>query len=145
MYKKYKNYNQWVEKANALIVDRYSRKKKLPRKDFNQLIKIIETFKQHIKPPIQQPKTSSLPTKSGRDMSSTLIIQSFEIEQDYFEIQLPPEVHELIDINTAIKQKISGSDFKFNIEADIISMKSVVATSNIIQFNSELNTLLLHQ
>ena len=43
-----------------------------------------------------------------------------------------------------MKQKLSDSDFEFefNIEADTISMKSVLTTSNPIYFNSELNTLL---
>ena len=113
LHKKYKNYNQFVEEAIALIVDSYSRKKKLTRKRFNHLYEIIETFKQHNKPPIQQPKTSSLPTKSGRDMPPILNMPSFEIEQDYNEIELPPGVYELVDINTAIKQTISDSDFKF--------------------------------
>ena len=52
--------------------------------------------------------------------------------------------HELVDVNNFIRQIISDSDFDFklNIEADTISMKSVLTTSNPIYFNSELNTLL---
>ena len=34
------------------------------------------------------------------------------------------------------------SDFELNIQADILSKKSVLTTSNNIQFNSELTTLL---
>ena len=43
-----------------------------------------------------------------------------------------------------MKQKLSDSDFEFefNIEADTISMKSVLTTSNPIYFNSKLNELL---
>ena len=75
-------------------------------------------------------------------MPSTLNMPSFEIEQDYIEIELPQRVYELVDVNTAIKQKFADSDFKFNIEADTISMKSVLTNSNGLQFNSELNILL---
>ena len=49
-----------------------------------------------------------------------------------------------MDINNVIKQNFSDSDFGFelNIQADTISMKSVLTTSNPIHFNSELNILL---
>ena len=39
-------------------------------------------------------------------MPPTLNMPSFEIEQDYIEIELPPGVYGLVEINTAIKQKI---------------------------------------
>ena len=65
------------------------------------------------------------------------------------EIEIPPGAYELIDINNTIQQELinscsSGPDpkFKINIEADTISMKSVLTTSYSIYFNSELNTLL---
>ena len=65
------------------------------------------------------------------------------------EIEIPPGAYGLIDINNAIQQELnnscsSGPDSKFifNIEADTISMKSVLTTSYSIYFNSELNTLL---
>ena len=63
------------------------------------------------------------------------------------EIEIPPGAYELIDINNAIQQEFINScgvysDFKFNIEAVTISMKSVLTTSYYIYFNSELNTLL---
>ena len=41
-----------------------------------------------------------------------------------------------------IKPKFTDSKFEFNIEADAISMKSVLTTSNPNMFNSELNKLL---
>ena len=68
---------------------------------------------------------------------------------DCLEIEIPPGAYELIDINNAIQQELINScssrldsDFKINIEADTISMKSVLTTSYSIYFNSELNTLL---
>ena len=77
-------------------------------------------------------------------MHKTIIIPEFGIENYFVEIELPPGVYELVDINRILKQKLSDSDFEFefNIEADTISMKSVLTTSNPIYFNSELNTLL---
>ena len=59
-------------------------------------------------------------------------------------MQLTPGVYELVDINNAIEQKSNESDydFKIDIQADTISMKSVLTTSNPIHFNSRLNILL---
>ena len=61
-------------------------------------------------------------------------------------IEIPPGAYELIDINNAIQEKLNdcpgpGYKLHFNIEADTISMKSVLTTSYSIYFNSELNTL----
>ena len=75
------------------------------------------------------------------------------------EIQLVQGVYELIEINNAIKQIITYSDYdlvdkskfrkdlavfsiEFNIILDTISMKSVLTTSNPIRNNSELNKVL---
>ena len=73
------------------------------------------------------------------------------------EIKLQPGIYELSDLNTAIQQKlqyyqdhrehkINGLNtvgaLHINIEADTISMKSVLTTSNPIYFNSKLNELL---
>ena len=109
---------------------------------FTQLVKTIETFKQHNEPPIQQSKTSSLPTKSGRDMPPTLNIPEFRIENDFFDMELTPEVFELVDITITIKQILSDSDFELNIQAGTMSMKSVFTTSNNTHLNSELNIVL---
>ena len=104
--------------------------KKLTRKDFNQLKKIINQI--------------NLDTEGALRKDQQLInIPEFGIENDFFEIELPPGVYELVDINNTIKQIVSEfSEFEINIEADTISMKSVLTTSNNIHFNSELNTLL---
>ena len=114
-----------VKKINTFMVDSYSKNKKLIEKDFDQLKKTINQINQNIK-------------------DKTIIIPEFGIENDFVEIELPPEVYELIDINRIMKQKLSDSDFEFefNIEADTISMKSVLTTSNPIYFNSKLNELL---
>ena len=114
-----------VEKINTFMVDSYSKNKKLTRKDFDQLKKIIIQINQNIK-------------------DKTIIIPEFGIENDFVEIELPPGVYELVDINKIMKQKLSDSDFEFefNFEADTISMKSFLTTSNPIYFNSKLNELL---
>ena len=53
------------------------------------------------------------------------------------EIKLPPRVHELVDINTAIRNQ-TDSGFEFSMIPDTISMKSVLTTSNPIHFNFKL-------
>ena len=68
------------------------------------------------------------------------------------ERKLQPGIYELTDLNTAIQQKLryysqTNGEYKINglnnnIEADTISMKSVLTTSNPINFNSKLNELL---
>ena len=67
------------------------------------------------------------------------------------EIKLQPGIYELSDLNTTIQQKLQyyqdHREYKINglginIEADTISMKSVLTTSNPIYFNSKLNELL---
>ena len=113
-----------IEKTNTLITNSYTKKKKKhTRKDFNQLKELIEVFNY----PGQQ-----------------IHILDFEIEHDSFGIQLTPGAYELVDINASVKQISNKSDydFKFNIILDIISMKSVLTTSNLIHFNSELNKVL---
>ena len=121
LYKAFDN----IEKNNNFIVDSHSKNKKLIKKDFDQLKKLINQINQNIK-------------------DKTINIPEFGIENDFVEIELPPGVYELVDINIIKKQKISDSDFEFefNIEADTISMKSVLTTSNPIYFNSKLNELL---
>ena len=114
-----------IEKINNFIVDSYSKNRKLIKKDFDQLKKIINQINQNIK-------------------DKTIIIPEFGSENNFVEIELPPGVYELVDINRIMKQKLSVGDFEFefNIEAETISMKSVLTTSNPIYFNSKLNELL---
>ena len=88
-----------------------------------------------------------------------ITIPIFEIENGFIEIQLTPGVYELIKTNIAIKEIITDSDYnlvdksklkkdltvfsiEFNIIPDTISMKSVLTTSNPINFYSELNKVL---
>ena len=116
--------DKFIEKTNTLITNSYTKKKKkLTRKDFNQLKELIEVFNY----PDQQ-----------------IHIPDFEIEHDSFGIQLTPGAYELVDINASVKQKINESDydFKFDLIPDTISMKSVLTTSNPIHFNPELNKVL---
>ena len=84
---------------------------------------------------------------------------------DHVKIELTPGVYELTEINTAIKlemrkndyspvdtetykmlvqakDKYLGNHIEFNKQADTISMKSILSSSNHIVFNSELNNLL---
>ena len=55
---------------------------------------------------------------------------------DCLEIEIPPGAYELVDIKNVIQQEFINScsssldsDLKLNIEADTISMKSVLTTS----------------
>ena len=63
---------------------------------------------------------------------------------DCLEIEIPPGAYELFEINNVIQQELNrcNTEFMFNIIPDIVSMRSVLTTSNPIHFNSELNTLL---
>ena len=97
--------------------------------------------------------------------SLNIIIPDYLIFIDHVKIELTPGVYELVDLNNAIKEEIiENKDYApvdletflkneqannqpyiyigFNIQADTISMKSILSTSNHIVFNSELNTLL---
>ena len=79
-----------------------------------------------------------------------IVISGIGSVSDSIEIELPPVAYELVDINNTIQQVLikcctlpgGSSDFKLNIEADTISMKSVLTTASGIYFNSELNKLL---
>ena len=90
LYKAFDN----IEKINVFIVDSYSKNEKLIKKDFDQLKKIINQTIQNIK-------------------DKSIIIPEFGIENDFVEIELPPGVYELVDINRIMKQNLSDSDFEF--------------------------------
>ena len=79
--------------------------------------------------------------KNQQHTKHPITIPEFEIQDDCIEIELPPGFYELVDINTAIKNQ-TDSGFELNIEADTISMKSLLTTSNPITFVSELNKLI---
>ena len=73
------------------------------------------------------------------------------IMNEKIEMKLQPGIYELSDLNTTIQQKLQYyqdhreykiNGLSINIEADTISMKSVLTTSNPIYFNSKLNELL---
>ena len=204
-------YNEFVEKANKLITNSYSKKNKLTRIDFDYLTKIVKSlneiynnrlnqetinqeklnqeklnreriikaYKDHLKQVkinweeikweeiILEDATATATTNTASRGKSQTTQENHEddeddevnqanqinqinlppfdiVENDFFEIYLTPGVYELVDINNAIKQKINESDydFKFDLIPDTISMKSVLTTSNNIQFNSKLNTVL---
>ena len=210
-------YNEFVEKANKLITNSYSKKNKLTRIDFDYLTKIVKSlnekynnrfnqetinqeklkqerslaklnrerifkeYKDHLKQVkinweeikweeiILEDATANAASQTTQENHeddeddedgevnrvSSQVNQTNQINQinlppfdivenDFFEIYLTPGVYELVDIKIAIKQKINESDydFKFDLIPDTISMKSVLITSNNIQFNSKLNTVL---
>ena len=202
-------YNEFVEKANKLITNSYSKKYKLTRIDFDYLTKIVKSlneiynnrlnqetinqeklnqeklnreriikeYKDHLKQVkinwkeikweeiILEDATTNTASQTTQEnheddeddedgevnqvnqanQINQINLPPFDIvENDFFEIYLTPGVYELVDINNAIKQKINESDydFKFDLIPDTISMKSVLTTSNNIQFNSKLNTVL---
>ena len=76
-----KQNNEFAEKTNTFL----SNSKKLTGKRFICLKKIIEDFIQ-------------------RTDDQQIAIPDFEIGNDFIEIELPPGVFELVDINNAIKQ-----------------------------------------
>ena len=78
--------------------------KKLSGIDFDQLKKVVEAFNQQSTNKDQQQNSINIP--------------SFEIENDFFGMQLLPGVYELVYINYTIKQILSDSDFELNIQAD---------------------------
>ena len=121
-----------IEEIKKLINDDNFKKVTLSENYYNELEKIIGQINKYIE-----------------DKTNILDLYGIGSVSDCLEIEIPPGAYELIDINNAIQQELnnscsSGPDskFKFNIEADTISMKSVLTTSYSIYFNSELNTLL---
>ena len=121
-----------VEEIKKLINDVRFKKVVFPENYNDDLNKIINQINQNI-----QDKTNIFDLNGIGSVSNCL------------GIKIPPGAFKLVDINNAIQQEIINScgslfdsDFKINIEADTISMKSVLTTSYSIYFNSELNTLL---
>ena len=121
-----------IEEIKKLINDVKFKKVIFPENYYDELEKIIDQINQNIKD-----KTNILDLNGVGSVSNCL------------GIEIPPGAYELVDINNAIQQELINScgslldsDLKINIEADTISMKSVLTTSLPIYFNSELNTLL---
>ena len=107
-----------VEKVNILKVDSFSKKRNFIGKDFDYLKKTIDQI-------------NNIDTKGASRFDKDIInLPEFGIENDFFEIELTPGVFELVDTNNTIKQILSDSDFELNLQADIISMKSVLTNSN---------------
>ena len=111
-----------IEKIKKLIVNDNAEIKTITKTDYDYLMKIIDQINQNNK-------------------DKPIVISGIGSVTDSIEI----------DINNAIQQKLidccsfipgDSPTFKFNIEADTISMKSVLTISSSIHFNSELNTLL---
>ena len=118
-----------IEEIKKIINDVKFKKVVFPE---NYLNKIIDQINQNIK-----------------DKTNILDLHGIGSVSNCLGIEIPPGAYELVDINNAIQQEIINScgslldsDFKINIEADTISMKSVLTTSYSIYFNSELNTLI---
>ena len=143
-----------IESLNQIYKERLYREKikqeKINQEEENQE-RIIQAYKDHLKQTkinweeIILEKTTQENQEDKVNQINQINLPPFEIiENDFFGIQLSPGVYELVDINNAIKQKINESDydFKIDIQADTISMKSVLTTSNPIHFNSQLNKVL---
>ena len=113
-----------VEEITKLINDVRFKKVVFPENYYDDLNKIINQINQNI-----QDKTNILDLNGIGSVSNCL------------GIEIPPGAYKLVDINNAIQQEIINScgslfdsDFKINIEADTISMKSVLTTSYSIYF-----------
>ena len=118
-----------IEEIKKLINDDNFKNVALSENYYDDLNKIIDQINQNIK-----------------DKTNIIVFDEYRIVTDCLEIEIPPGAYEFIDINNAFQQELinscgSSSHLKFNIEADTISMKSVLTTSYSIYFNSELNTL----
>ena len=121
-----------IEEIKKLINDVKIKKVVFPNNYYDDLNKIIDQINQNIK-----------------DKTNILDLHGIGSVSNCLGIEIPPGAYELIDINNVIQQELINScgslfdsDLKINIEADTISMKSVLTTSYSIYFNSELNTLL---
>ena len=117
-----------IEKVKKYIVDNFIERYTFSKTDYDYLKKIVDQVIQNIK-----------------EKTSINVLEYIASVTDSIEIELPPGANELVDIIIALQQKLiacCNSDFKLNIEADTISMKSVLLTSTPIHFNSELNELL---
>ena len=126
-----------IEKIKKLIVNDNAEIKTITKTDYDYLMKIIDQINQNTE--------GALHIKD-----KPIVISRIGSVTDSIEIELPPGAYELVDINNTIQQELikcctlpgGSSDFKLNIEADTISMKSVLTTVSGIYFNSELNKLL---
>ena len=121
-----------IEEIKKLINDVKFKKVIFPENYYDELEKIIDQINQNIK-----------------DKTNILDLNGLGSVSNCLGIEIPPGAYELVDINNTIQQELINScgslldsDLKINIEADTISMKSVLTTSLPIYFNSELNTLL---
>ena len=126
-----------IEKIKKVIVNDNAEIKTITKTDYDYLMKIIDQINQNTK--------GALHIKD-----KPIVISGIGSVTDSIEIELPPGAYELVDINNTIQQELNkcctlpggSSDFKLNIEADTISMKSVLTTASGIYFTSELNKLL---
>ena len=140
--------SNFVKTVYNLMDTSFKNKKKLLKNDLDKIKYIISQYKNEEWLNIDE---------NTKSLVNTIQIPYFEtidlpIMNEKIEIKLQPGIYELTDLNTAIEQKLryynqANGEFKINglsinIEADTISMKSVLTTSNPIYFNSKLNELL---
>ena len=143
-----------IESLNQIYKERLYQEK-IKQQNINQekenQEKIFQAYKDNLKhakinwEEILLEETTQVNQEDEVNQINQINLPPFEIiENDFSGIQLTPGVYELVDINHAIEQKINESDydFKIDIQADTISMKSVLTTSNPIHFNPRLNILL---
>ena len=139
--------SNFVKTVYNLMDTSFKNKKKLLKNDLDKIKYIISQYKNEEWLNIDE---------NTKSLVNTIQIPSFEtidlpIMNEKIEIKLQPGIYELSDLNTTIQQKLQyyqdHREYKINgvninIEADTISMKSVLTTSNPIYFNSKLNELL---
>ena len=121
-----------IEEIKKLINDVKFKMVIFPENYYDELEKIIDQINQNIK-----------------DKTNILDLNGIGSVSNCLGIEIPPGAYEIIDINNVIQQELINScgslhdsDLKINIEADTISMKSILKTTNPIYFNPELNKLL---
>ena len=106
-----------IEEIKKLINDVKFEKVAFPNNYYDDLNRIIDQINQNIK-----------------DKTNILDLNGIESVSNCLGIEIPPGAYELVDVNNTIQQEFINScgfssDFIFNIEADTISMKSVLTTS----------------
>ena len=140
--------SNFVKTVYKLMDTSFKNKKKLLKNDLDKIKYIISQYKKEDWLNIDE---------NTKSLVNTIQIPSFEtidlpIMNEKIEIKLQPGTYELTDLKTAKEQKLryynqANGEFKINglsinIEADTISMKSVLTTFNPIYFISKLDELL---
>ena len=120
--------NKYAENIQTLLNESYD--KQILQKDYEEIKSIVDSVKLYPNPP-------------------EIKIPSFKIiAYIHFQIYLTPGIYEIKEINECIQELIKkelislSTPVKFTVEADTVTMRSIIKSSNPFYFNSDLNLLL---